>query len=89
MPQDHNWALRVPGFHFKRQDYTNSCFSACLQMALVNFDLLFPEGRTTEDEFNEYMLNSGHDNLDVDAPGRNSIMNFLLVENFDGKSMLV
>lgn len=54
-------------------------------MALVNFDLLFPEGRTTEDEFNEYMLNSGHGNLDVEAPGRDSIMNFLLVENFDGK----
>lgn len=85
MPQDHNWALRAPSFNFKPQDYTNSCFSACLQMALVSFSLLPSLGRTTEDEFNEYMLHHDFPNLDAAAPNRDSIMNFLLIENFTGK----
>lgn len=85
MPQDHNWVLKVPDFYFKPQDYTNSCFSACLQMALVSFDLLRPSGRTTEDEFNKYMQHHGFPDLDAAAPDRDSIMNFLLIEKFAGE----
>ncbi len=85
MPEDHNWNLRAPNFHFKPQDYRFSCFSACLQMAFVNFGLLPPRDRITEDEFNEYMLNQGFLNLDGEAPERDSINDFLLFANYTGR----
>lgn len=65
MPEKHLWESIPPRvFHYKPQDYTYSCFSTCLQIALVNFGLLPAEGRTIEDEFNEFTGRT----LDTEAP---------------------
>lgn len=89
MPQDHDWALRAPNFHFKPQDYVNSCFSACLQMAMANFGIIAPVGRPIEDQFNNYMTNDLQlNNLDVAAPTPAQVQNFILNTNFLGKDYL-
>lgn len=89
MPQDHNWALKAPGFYFKPQDYTNSCFPTCLQMALVNFGILAPVGRHIEDQFNNYMTNDLHvNNLDDAPPTLEQVETFILDTNFLGKEHL-
>ena len=89
MPQDHNWALRAPGFYFKPQDYTNSCFPTCLQMALVNFGILAPVDRHIEDQFNNYMTIDLHENnLDDAPPILEQVETFMLDTDFLGKEHL-
>lgn len=89
MPQDFNWVKYQPLFYYKPQAYTFSCFSACLQMALVNFGILAPVGRHIEDQFNNYMTDNLHQhNLDDAAPTLEQVQTFMLGPNFLGRERL-
>lgn len=90
MPQDFNWEKHKPFFYYKPQAYTYSCFSACLQMALVNFGLISGKKhvRITEDEFNNFMIKNGFPDLDAAPPDIDVIDNFILLEEFTGYEYL-
>lgn len=90
MPENYDWVTYKPLFYYKPQAYEYSCFSACLQMALVNFGLI-PQtkyGRITEDEFNDFMIGLSLPNLDAKAPDIDLIDNFLLLKGYTGGKYL-
>lgn len=90
MPQDFDWRKYPPLFYYKPQAYLHSCFSACLQMALVNFGLIpmKKHARITEDEFNNFMIKNDFPDLDTAPPNIDIIDNFLLLQGFTGGERL-
>lgn len=69
-----------PPFHYKAQEYENSCFPACLQMLLANFNLIEPKGNIIETLFQEQY------NLDLqkEAPILEQCLSFIKERNYPG-----
>lgn len=85
MPENNLWQYILPQhFHYKRQDYQNSCFSACLQIILANFNLIAPNGRIIEDDFNNYVTEMGFPTLDEAPPALDIVDNYILARNYPG-----
>lgn len=83
MPVNNNWRVEAGDFHYKAQDFRNSCFPACLQMALKNFGLIHEiqtgqPGRPIENEFNDFFTRTYHKNMDIVAPTRAVVEEFML-----------
>ncbi len=68
-----NQWLQDGDFKYKFQDYTYSCFSACVQTALANFGAISASGRVIEDEFNQYYTVG----LDRQSPAIDDINSYL------------
>lgn len=85
MPQNNQWLQTLQHCWFKPQDYNYSCFSACLQIALVNFRVIASEGRVIEDEFNQFMITNNKRDIDNQAPGIDDVNSFLFT-GFTGKN---
>ncbi len=78
---NNNWQT-VGSFAYKMQDYSNSCFSACLQTALANLGSIESVGRVVEDDFNNYFSQISGKTLDQGAPGINEIQDYVLQSTF-------
>lgn len=93
MPNNNHWREEANNFLYKQQDFQNSCFSACLQMALVNFEIIEgiavdSPGRPIEEIFNTFCLLKYNTNIDLEAPTIPMIDNFMLHSFYGGRQRI-
>lgn len=92
MPHNNAWRRENHNFLYKPQDFTHSCFPACLQMALVNFNIIGIRvgrpGRPIEDAFNLFCLQAYDVNIDEAAPNPNMVERFMIRTFFQGRDRI-
>lgn len=91
MPVNNNWRVEAGNFHYKAQDFTNSCFPACLQMALENFGLIHGiqmghPGRPIEEAFSTFFYQKYQGNMDTQPPTLDIVDDFMLNSWFQGRN---
>lgn len=90
MPENYLWKRLGDIILFKCQDYQYSCFSACLQIILANFDLIkvrinAPD-RPIENNFNDFKISEKMGNLDASPPTIETTLSFLKSRYFHQKN---
>lgn len=93
MPINNIWRQLEGGFLYKPQDFQNSCFAACLQMALANFDLIGDiqvgkAGRPTEQSFYSFIYRKEGKNIDESDPTISMVNKFMTKEQFLGRNKI-
>lgn len=93
MPQNNHWRNEIDNFHYKVQDFVNSCFPACLQMALENFDIIHgieigAQGRPIEEIFNGFCLQGYAINIDEEAPTIEMVNDFMFHTFYQGRNQI-
>lgn len=93
MPQNNRWRNENDNFHYKVQDFRNSCFPACLQMALENFGIINgieigAQGRPIEEIFNSFCLQGYTINIDQDAPTIEMVNDFMFHSFYQGRNQI-
>lgn len=92
MPDNNVWRREVNTLRYKAQDFENSCFPACLQMALENFYIIGPmplgePGRPIEDACWRFCRQNYNIDIAEKAPTIEAVLDFIGNGHFPGRGM--